>query len=430
MDQKADPAASHAVFGRTSPLKVLLIATRDPRGKMSGRKMVLRTIVDSVTQLGCDLTVAHFGAPEGPEIDGAVHYLQMPKVGTLSRLSGAGLAFALGRRSINEALYTSAENHRQIAALIKEERIALVITDMIRTAAYGARSGLPWIADLDDLLSERYTRMASDTKSASNLMGYDDGAALRLVARLFSRLQPVVLRREATVLRRREAEIAKRADVATLVSGLEAKQLSQLTGENIRATPMAVEEPRSTCAPETRRKELVFLGGLDYGPNLKSLIQFDREVAPALAQMGLGAIRLDVIGTAPARDRGRLSGNIHCLNYVDDLDQALQGYRAMLVPEVQPGGVKTKIVVSAMNRTLVLAHETALGGMGLTPELNVLAWRTPDDLARQIARLRAGEVDLSLMTDAALRWARENFGKDHLRDLWQAHLEDALRAPR
>ena len=42
---------------------VLLVATRDPRGMLNGRKMVLNTIISSFNGLGWDVVVAFFGKP-------------------------------------------------------------------------------------------------------------------------------------------------------------------------------------------------------------------------------------------------------------------------------------------------------------------------------------------------------------------------------
>lgn len=413
-------------LARSRP-NVLLVATRDPRGKMSGRKMVLRTIVESLTAIGCTLTVAHFGPPEGPTDQGRIRYIALPSAHVGARLLRCGAAFMLGHRSLNEALYQSPAARRIVAGVIADRGIALVVTDMIRTAEYGARSGLPWIADLDDLLSDRYARMAVSASSAGNLLGYSDTVALRVLARLLGILQPMVLRREARILRRREIAVARSAGVASLVSRQEAERLATATGISVVATPMSVAEPARPPGPAPRPNELVFLGGLDYGPNLKSVLGFDREVLPELQAGGIGDVCLHVIGSATDRERGLLSASIHCRGYVDDLDTALQSYRAMLIPEVEPGGVKTKIIVAAMNRTLVLAHVTALEGMGLEAGVNVLPWSEPSELALLIAAMRRGDFDTSAMTDSAFTWARQNFGKAVLRESWERNMAQALK---
>lgn len=188
---------------------------------------------------------------------------------------------------------------------------------------------------------------------------------------------------------------------------------------------MAVTGPAELPSLTGRSEDLVFLGGLDYGPNLKSVLQFDRLISPALATMGQTGLKLHVIGH-PAGTAGQFSDAVVLDGYVDDLDAAVQSYRAMLVPEVLPGGVKTKIIVAALNGTIVLAHRTALDGMGLQDGVDVLAWETSDELAERLRQLRNGDHDLDAMARAARKWAQDRYSPDVLAQTWRQFLAQAL----
>lgn len=409
--------------------RILLILTRDPRGKMTGRKMVLATIIASLRDLGHDVTIAHFGSAND---DQAPDPACVPLTGasTPRRMLAVGLALIFGRRSANEALYDSRRARHEVSGLIAERNIDLVITDMIRTAPYGQRTGLPWIADLDDLLSARYEHLSGGTERADNLLGYDDAPLLRHLARLLARVQPLVLRREAAILRRREIEVARQADLASLVSEAEAEILGRRAGTFVASTPMAVSGPDRRPDIAGRPREMVFLGGLDYGPNFTSVRDFEQDVLPKLLAQGIGDLRLDVIGSADPKHRRALSDRIELRGYIDDLDREMQSYRMLLVPKVAPGGVKTKIIVAALNGTLVLAHVTALDGMGLEPGKTVLAWANADDLAALIAAVRSGAVDVDAMTASAHAWAVRRYGPAHLQSLWQSNIARCLARAR
>ena len=411
-----------AIYGSPSQMRrILLILTRDPRGKMTGRKMVLSTIITSLRDLGHELTIAHFGdVSEGEAADAA--YVALTGASNLRRMLGSGLALTFGRRSANEALYDSGAARLQVSRLIAERKINLVITDMIRTSPYGQRTGLPWIADLDDLLSARYDHLADGTGRADNLLGYHKAPLLRHLTRLLAWVQPLVLRREAAVLRRREIDVARQADLVSLVSEAEAENLGHRAGTFVASTPMAVSGPAHLPDVHGRPREMVFLGGLDYGPNFTSVRDFERDVLPALLEQGIDDLRLDVIGSAGPQHRRALSDRIALRGYIDDLDSEMQNYRMLLVPKVSPGGVKTKIIVAALNGTLVLAHVTALDGMGLEPGKTALAWSTADDLAALIVSVRLGSMDVPALTNAAHAWAVRRYGPAHLRALWQSNI--------
>lgn len=118
---------------------------------------------------------------------------------------------------------------------------------------------------------------------------------------------------------------------------------------------------------------------------------------------------------------------IHKL-YVDALYTVLPGYRFMVVPQVTPGGIKTKIGVAARAGTVVLAHVTATEGMALTDGQDVLVWESAEDLAALIKALRAHEINASMIASNAQAWVETCFGEARLQQLWRRNLDLCLLA--
>lgn len=423
-------------------LQVLVIMTRYPHGQMSGRIMVLQTLLRSLSALGHGVTVAYFdrpGAPRPPtdstnptyptdHNNGTVAYHAMPHAGQFERAISVACAFLWGHISMNEALYSSRRARQTIAQLVAAQAFDLVVTDMIRTASYGKDSGLAWIADLDDLLSERYAQMAADDAGLPISFGYLNAPILSRLAAGFQWLGRWVLRREAKVLSLRERLIARQAHLVTLVSSTEAAALSQASGKQVVATPMSIPAPQAPCTRNERPAELVFLGGLDYAGNFNALRDFDTRVRPGLLALGLADLTLDVIGTALPLQRKNFSSAIRFLGYVAPLYSVLQDYRFMLVPQVTPGGIKTKIVVAARAGTVVLAHVTATQGMALTDGKDVLVWNSTEDLAALITALRARDIDAAMIARNAQVWAETFFGETRLKHLWHRNIDLCLGA--
>jgi hypothetical protein len=98
----------------------------------------------------------------------------------------------------------------------------------------------------------------------------------------------------------------------------------------------------------------------------------------------------------------------------------------MLIPAVLPGGVKTKIIVAAMNGTLALAHPSAVDGMDLRDGCEVMLWSTADELAALIHRLRCDDIDLAALASAARAWAEKRHSPAALRAIWRQLVSDAL----
>jgi len=405
--------------------RILLVATRDPRGKLSGRKTVLRTIISSLRMLGHEVHVAYFGpgTPSSPCVDDpGVHYVALPRPGSIELGASLLAGYLPGRRTLNEALYGSRSARRQLQRLVQDQSIDIVITDMIRTAWYGEVLGLPWIADLDDLLSLRYARLARQSPPSQGLLGYHDSPALRLALRLARPFIGAVLAREASIMARREIEIARGRAFVSTVSATEATQLARSAGRPVADTPMAISGPDHSPPLAARPKELVFLGGFDYMPNRRSVTEFDRHILPRLESCGAPGLALDVIGAATPAERIGLSERVHFLGYVDDLDAALQLYRAMLVTAVLQGGIKTKIIHAALNGTIVLSHPDALDGMGMEADREVLVWQTAGELANLIQRIRNQDSALAAIADRARNWAQQRYSPAVLALKWADHL--------
>lgn len=415
-------------LSRGAGLKILLVSTRDTRGRMSGRKEVLRTIVRSLAALGHPLVVAYFGPPGSEEkedaLSGVVH-VRLPGPRMLERLSGGVRWVVAGRPPLSEALYRSRRASSTIEALIERHQIRLVITDMVRTASYAEGTGLPWIADLDDLLSCRYRALATNPAAGGDLLGYHDSRSVRFIARIAKPILPWILRREADALSRREHDIARRASVVSLVSPVEAVRLAEQSRCLVRSTPMAVHGPDQPVPTAGRPRELVFLGGMDYGPNLACILDFDRVIRPMLATRGLPRVRLHVVGYAADAPR-LVSGAVVFEGYCADLNAAMQQYRAMLVPEVPVGGIKTKIIVAALNGTVVLAHRSAIHGLGAEAGRCFLIWESIEDLAGLLRRIEDGSLDLATVAQEARNWAQEHFSPSSLREMWRQNIELAL----
>ncbi len=162
---------------------------------------------------------------------------------------------------------------------------------------------------------------------------------------------------------------------------------------------------------------------MSYQPNRNAVQMFDKQILGQLRSSGIHDITLDVIGEGEESIRREFSPNVRFVGYVEDLDHELQKYKAMLVPELLQGGIKTKIVHAALNGVVVLAHDSAIEGMGLERDINVLTWYSPQELAALLRRIQGTDSTLDRIAENALRWATVTFGVKQAEAKWKAHLE-------
>ncbi len=403
--------------------------------RRSGRMSVIDTIVRSVVDSGHHIDVVALSRGEG-------HPDRWPAGVSLCRVAPAGpLRIAAntvgvgtpGRLSLNESLFWSP----RAAAYVKGRARALgsdvVIADMLRSYQVAAATGLPVIADLDDLLSARYAQIIADATDTSSLLGYYGArmpAALRSVA---ARLARRGLRREVGLLARREDEVARSAAVVALVSESEADLLRSRTGAPVHVAPMAV--PRHGISSPAPGPEMgavpAFSGGLDYLANLEAVRWFAHEVHPALVRRGRRDVRLHVYGFCDDSTRRSLpSSAVEIHGYVDDMDLALGRHRVFAAPIRSGSGVKTKVVEAMALGLTVVATPVAVHGIGAVDGIHCVSANHADDFADALCTMLDDSVASSRIADEGRRLVEDKFSPEVLAGRWASMIDIARSTDR
>jgi O-antigen biosynthesis protein len=137
--------------------------------------------------------------------------------------------------------------------------------------------------------------------------------------------------------------------------------------------------------PVPQSDGLVFLGGLDYLPNLQSLVFYRDSVLPHLDPEDPRHV-LHVVGACPDDARARLDvPGIVLHGYVDDLAAALSR-RVLVAPLVAGGGIKLKVLDGMAHGLPVVGTPAAFAGLPLPEELHRVAEDGPG-LARLIREM-------------------------------------------
>jgi len=406
-------------------LRILLVCTRDPGGRRSGRKTVLLTIVNSLRAIGHEVEIAVLARGSLQTAPVSIRDVKLWRMST----PGPALAvlnvlryFTRRRLSLNECLFTSHRGTTELARRIAERDYDLIVADMIRAAPLVIGQDTPFVIDLDDRLSDRYREIADSAGDSSALLGYYADWLPRPTRRAAMVVARRLLAREAAVLRQREVDVARLASGVSLVASDEAASLATEVDRQVFALPMAVEIPATAAQVELNPgSSMAFLGGLDYHANLEAVRWFAAELLPALRE-SIPGFTLQVVGFCPDPVRRELGQpGLRFTGYVQQPISELARHRAFLAPLVSGRGIKTK-VLEAMALGLPVVS-TPVGLTGITPPAGACL------CADSAATFVSSVLELSENADSAKRigaagrlYVAENFSPYALQQKWRAML--------
>ena len=161
------------------------------------------------------------------------------------------------------------------------------------------------------------------------------------------------------------------------------------TGVNIEYFP-----PPAAAAPDA---DLVFVGSMDWLPNIDGVLWFVREVLPLIRNrrpVHAGDRRAD----APAKDRplADQDARIQVTGTVPDMRPYLWGAAVSIVPLRIGGGTRLKIYEAMAAKVPVVSTTVGAEGLHVNPPHDIRIGDTPEDFAAQCLELLGSPRDSRL----------------------------------
>jgi hypothetical protein len=151
-----------------------------------------------------------------------------------------------------------------------------------------------------------------------------------------------------------------------------------------------VPAPAPAAAGADARTHLLFTGTLNYPPNEEAVMTLCTRVLPRLAALGLGTLRLAVVGSrAGPRLAARLAADPR-VDFFPDAPTLAPHYAralAVAVPLRAGGGTKLKTIEAIAHARPVVSTARGVRGLGAGPGQHFLPAESAGDFAAAIARL-------------------------------------------
>lgn len=229
--------------------------------------------------------------------------------------------------------------------------------------------------------------------------------------------------RESRKMRRYEEKCCRAFDSVAYISEVDRDYLP--TGENKHIVGNAIRPfnaPLSYHDPADRH--LIFVGKMDYEPNIRAVTFFAREVIPMLRKE-IPDLRFSIVGIAPTQAVRELSSlpGVEVTGFVESLDPWFERATMVVAPMLSGSGVQNKILEALAHGCAVATTPIGLEGISqLADVLEVI----PPEAATWTQKLSRMLRDPGLLTDLATRAperVEQEFGLPRIRRQFRAFLE-------
>jgi sugar transferase (PEP-CTERM/EpsH1 system associated) len=196
-------------------------------------------------------------------------------------------------------------------------------------------------------------------------------------------------RMEGRRLRRLEQSLPGWARAVTLVSEAEADLYREGGAESAaHAIGNGVDLDYFRPSPKTPEQGCVFVGALDYHPNVDGARWFCREVWPQIYRVRPEA-RLVLVGRQPVPAVRRLAElpGVAVVGQVPDVRPHVAGAAVSIVPLRLARGVQNKVLEALAMGKATVASPQAAHGLGATPGQHLLVASTPSEWVETILGL-------------------------------------------
>jgi glycosyltransferase involved in cell wall biosynthesis len=244
----------------------------------------------------------------------------------------------------------------------------IVICNLIRTAKYVANMDVVKVLDIVDSIFLNYSRSKHNAKSFFWRYIYKiELERLQLTER------QLIRRFSATVFVNKDEELFYHAkgNTAWIPNGVSSSIINQALDDQVLLPP---------------KPYLVFLGKMDYQPNVDSVYWLAEHVMPYLPE-----IDLHIIGINPTKAIYQLASdnpNIHVRGYIENPYPIIKNALAMVAPMQTGGGIQNKILESMAVGALVITN--SLGAKPIFGAINgthLMVCETPNEFVNAIVNL-------------------------------------------
>ena len=225
-------------------------------------------------------------------------------------------------------------------------------------------------------------------------------------------LRKMYFHSQAERMFRAERDVCRGARTVIAVSEADARLHRELFGiERVPYVPTGVDVTSLTPAsPAPIETDLVFVGSMDWMPNIDGVEYFLDEILP-LIRRRRPECTITIVGRKPPaslRRRAESDAKLRVTGTVNDVRPYLWSAAVSIVPLRVGGGTRLKIYEAMAARTPVVSTSVGAEGLGIHPPVDIRIEDTPETFAEACVELLESQAERSRLNwrGAVGTWSR------------------------
>ena len=263
----------------------------------------------------------------------------------------------------------------------------------------------------------QYTRLVPSA-SAKHVLDLVDVDSVKWDSYAMASLPPKrwIYHHESKYLRRIEAGVYDHFDAMTVVSEREYKTYVHHVGDNPRLHVVGngVDLDYFKPLPDAQgSKKILFVGVLDYKPNIDAVNWFAKQVMPLVLKQTPDAT-FEIVGRHPTpqvNELGKLPG-VHVVGPVDDVREHMAQAGVVVAPLRIARGIQNKVLEAMASQRVVVCSPQAAEGVNAIDGAHFLVGHLPDQWARHLEWILGDDRRRQHMASSARMWVSQQYTWD------------------
>jgi sugar transferase (PEP-CTERM/EpsH1 system associated) len=222
-------------------------------------------------------------------------------------------------------------------------------------------------------------------------------------------------RRTAKLIEDMELKLLRACDIHVVCSSREQAILQdRLPGARIEVVGNGVDvayySAAGPAAPPTGRRDILFVGSMDYHANIEAALEFAREVWPAM-RAGHPDFRFVIVGRNPPREVRDLAaqGGVVVTGTVDDVRPWYRSAFAVVVPLRTGSGTRLKILEAMAAGVPVISTRLGAEGLQIQDGENILLAETAAEMQQAVNLLSQSPERWQVLAAAGLALVERDY---------------------